>query len=532
MSWLIAITLLSFGVLAAGSTLNALGLDIDVTGIGGSPPPSGHRRQLRRPRAHPAPAPLQAVLEISPQARLVPIPRSFLGFSTEYWTLPVDERHIVLYRRVIGLVHVPGDGRFVLRIGGDSSDHAFWAPKVRAMPRWAYRVTPEWIQRTARVVRDSGLQVIIDLNLITGTPSLAAAWAHHAERELPAHSIIGFEVGNEPDLYERTIWTSELGGTRLAVQALPAAITPVSYALAYQAYEHALARAAPGVPLLAPALALPHRDRTWIRTLLRSPHPHLGTISVHMYPYDACVARRAGNYPTINRVLSPHAVTGMGEAVGSAVTMARRDGLPVRVTEFNSVTCGGTPGVSNTFATALWAPDALLELVRSGATAADLHVRVFSINAPFRFTADGIRARPLLYGLITFARMLGPDSRLVAVKLDAPPSADLSAWAVRRAPGTLNVLLIDKGRRSVRVRLRLPSSQTATVQRLLAAKASSTSGETLAGQHLNADAHFAGRFDAQRIAPTDGAYTVVVRRYSAALVTVPVAATTLAGGAR
>ncbi len=52
----------------------------------------------------------------------VRIQRSFFGLSTEYWTLPTDEHHTALYKRVLTMLHVPGDDRYVLRIGGDSSD--------------------------------------------------------------------------------------------------------------------------------------------------------------------------------------------------------------------------------------------------------------------------------------------------------------------------------------------------------------------------------------------------------------------------
>ena len=521
---LIVVTLLGVGILAGGS---ALGIDVDVSG-GPAPPPRPAPHRQRHRRQAPATVLPRAELTIGSQERLTDIPRSFLGFSTEYWTLPVDERHIMLYRRVIGLVHVPGDGRFVLRIGGDSSDHALWEPAVHDLPHWAFALTPRWIARTARVVRASGLRVIIDLNFITGTPRLAAAWARQAERELPPHSIMGFEVGNEPDLYVRTLWTLQLGHG-LAAGLLPRAITPSTYAGAYRAYERSLAAVAPKVPLLAPALALPRRDRVWIEALLRSPHPNLGTVSVHVYPYTACATPGASNYPTVARILSERAATVMASAVAPAVALAHQAGLPVRVTEFNSVSCEGRAGVSNAFATALWAPDALFELAGAGVTAADLHVRGFSINAPFHFTARAIRARPLLYGLILFTRMLGPDSRLVPLRTQGALSTDLTAWAVRHAGGALNVLLIDRGKRSVRVILRLPSDGAATVQRLVAPTPSSTSGVTLDGQHLDSNARWKGSRTTQTVEPSDGRYVVVVRHYSAALVSVRVGSDTLIG---
>ena len=57
--------------------------------------------------------------------------------------------------RVLALMHVPGDGRFVLRIGGDSSDRSFWDPDIRRLPHWAFEVTPDFVERTAKR-RDGG----------------------------------------------------------------------------------------------------------------------------------------------------------------------------------------------------------------------------------------------------------------------------------------------------------------------------------------------------------------------------------------
>ena len=164
--------------------------------------------------------------------------------------------------------------------------------------------------------------------------------------------------------------------------------------------------------------------------------------------------------------------------------VAHAAGLKFRLTEFNSVTCGGKPGVSNTFATALWAPDALFTAMRAGADGANLHVRASTVNAPFAITKGGLDARPLLYGLMLFNRTLGPQARLVRLHLTAPRSLDLSAWAVQIRGKILHVLLIDKGRRTVRVELHLPTSAPAGVQRLLAPSPYSRYGVTLAGQQL------------------------------------------------
>jgi hypothetical protein len=140
-----------------------------------------------------------------------------------------------------------------------------------------------------------------------------------------------------------------------------------------------------------------------------------------------------------------------------------------------------------------------------------------------------VLARPLLYGLILFKRMLGPDSRLVPVVLRSAAALHLKAWAVRVGHDTLNVLLIDKGRRSIAVALRLPTAFPGHVQRLLASSASAQSGVTLAGQHLTGAVTWRGRPTMQTIQPHAGDYLVRVRGQSAAMLSVRVAPRTLAG---
>ena len=469
------------------------------------------------------PGPASVSVRVAVNGPTVGIPRSFLGFSTEYWTLPVDENHIALYRRVLALLHTPGDGRFVLRIGGVSSDHSFWQLAVHRSPEWAFAITPRWIARTARIVRQSRLRVIIDLNLITATPALNADLAREAVAALPRGSIAAFEIGNEPDVYNHQVWGVRLEGDRTANGALPSSLTAGTYATMFSADARSLHAVAPTVALQGPALADPRLSLGWIARLLAGRHPRLDAVSVHEYPYTACARPGAPAYPTIGKLLSPRTTTRMANAVTPAVRLARRSALPVRVSEFNSVTCGGVRGVSNSFASALWAPSALFAFVRAGVSSADLHVRAFSINAPFGFDRAGVVPRPLLYGLILFTRMLRPGSRLVRVRVQGPAGAPLRAWAVRQTRRRLSILLIDRTTRAVRVGVPLPSHRRATVQRLVAPSARATSGETLDGQWLGADLRWKGRKRVERVAPHGGRFTITVRAMSAELMTTQLA---------
>jgi hypothetical protein len=461
-----------------------------------------------------------AQLEIAPNAPTTPIPKAFLGLSLEWWNLPFDDQHLDLFQRVIQLLHVPGDAPFVVRVGGDSSDHTLFDPQVQRLPSWAYGLTRAFVVEGARDTRELGVRVIIDVNLITGTPQAAATLVAQAQRLMPPRSVIGYEIGNEPDLYSQSFWVATTQGGQGIAPTLPPAITPASYAAHYNAYARAMVPIARGIPLLAPALANPRHSLDFIRTLLASPHPGLGVLSGHRYPYSACAAPGSKLFPTIDRVLSEAATHGMAQSVEPMVILAKRAGLSARLTEFNSVTCGGLRGVSNTFATSLWAPDAIFELLRDGFVGVNLHARHEAVNGPFTFNRAGFKARPLLYGLIMFARTLGPGARLVTVQQQIPRSLPLKAWAVEVSGHRLHVLLINKGPRSATVSLGIPASGPATLERLLAPSVSAHNGMTLAGQSLDANGNWSGKRRIESVAPRAGRYLVGAPPYSATLLSV------------
>jgi hypothetical protein len=463
---------------------------------------------------------LHADVSISLRARARSVPRSFLGLSTEYWDVPVYERRLGSFERILSRLHVPGDGRLVLRIGGDSADRSFWDPGAQTMPGWVFELTPRGLRRTGILVHRTGVRLILDLNLVTGSPLIAAQWASAAERRLPHASVVGFEIGNEPDIYSHRYWLARLAATRLGASVLPDALSAGSYARDFRSYAQALVQVAPVVPLLGPALAHPALDANWIRGLIEGAHPGLGTVSEHAYPLSACAKRSSRAYPTIARVLSERASAGIARSVKAAVLLAHRAGLRFRLTELNSVTCGGRPGVSDTFATALWAPDALFELLRTGVDGINVHVRTNTINAAFTPTTRGLRARPLLYGLILFASTLGPNAQLLDSQVHSTSSLHLKAWAVRVRGDVLHVLLIDKSNRSAAVYLHLPALGPATVERLLAPSVRSSSGVTFAGRELGDDGRWQGQLTGQIIHPGARGYELTIAAASAVLLRV------------
>ncbi len=435
------------------------------------------------------------------RAGTVKLPRSFFGLSIEYPELPMFERFRPAFERFLSLVRIAGNGPQVIRIGGNSADLTFWNPGKQSLPPHAFVLTDAWYRQTAVLVRQLRLRLLLDLGLRHSTAAAAARQAAAAQARLPSNSVAGFEIGNEPDHYGN--------GYSIA-----------DYVRDFRAYRQALARVAPAVPALGPAITRVPTDTDWLRAVLSGDHAQLGVLTGHRYPLGACAHPGQPLYPTVPKLLSERVAAGFAQSVRPAVLIAHAARRPFRLDEFNSVTCGGVPGVSNTFATALWAPDALFELLQTGIDAVNLHIRSTKINGPFALTAQGPRPRPLFYGLVLFARMLSPGGRLLRLAVHAPSSIDLKAWAARVPGNVLHVLLIDKSRRPVSVDLRLPAGAPATVQRLLAPSPSSTRGVTLAGQRLGPDGRWRGRPAIETVAHRPGGYRVSVPGYSAVMLSV------------
>ena len=504
--------------------------------------------------------PNDAQVTVSGQSPTVAIPSQFLGLSTEFTTLPLVEKHLVLWERVLGeLAHTGSVPALPLRIGGDSAEHVRFEAHA---PPWAFSPTKQLVDDTAEAISGAKLQVILNINTVSSTQQEASAWMRDLWNRLlnvRGGGLAAFEIGNEPDIYNQGSWKRGIGlegnapdnPAGVAPADLPKEITPTSFAKQFQAYADALHSAVPQVPVIAPAIAEATDSVGWIKTLLRYRTPNLKVLSAHVYPYSACAKPGDPTYPTIQKILSEDATHGMARTVRPSILVARQAGLPLRLTEINSVTCGGLEGVSNTFATALWAPDALFEVMNAGVSGVNLHARVTSINRPFSFDDQGLQTRPLLYGLMLFARMMGAgNDRLVPVQLrTGSQSLHLKIWAVKgdaeepdygpdgslsgppsliRNP--LKVLMINKGRTSALIHLRLPTNSRAFVERLLAPSASSTSGVTLEGQQFNHQAEWQGKEILQTLTPAqDGSYAVRVGGESAAILTVPVSASTLNG---
>jgi glycosyl hydrolase family 79 len=467
------------------------------------------------------------------------IPSGFLGLSMEFQAVPaytgsdphaVDPVLVTLIRALS-----PGQ-RPVIRIGGDSTDVS-WVPSAGVRPPrfsgYSYPLTPSWLASAAAFAHELHARMILGLNLAADEPALDAAEARAFARAFGRSSIAGLEIGNEPNLFA-TIPEWKLGNGR-SVTARPRGYGPASYQREVAAVRAALPAARPAWVLAGPALAAnenPDPGGVWTRGMtayLRS-EPAVRDLTVHRYPLKRCfVSRTSPQTPTISHLLSQYSTAGLSRGVGVWIRDARALGRTVRVDELGSVACRGKPGVSDTFASALWATDVLFSLASAGVGGVNFHTLPDAAYEPF--TVGRVAGRwsahvePEYYGLRLFAQAAPAGSRLVAVG-GARHTVSLSAWATRAPDGSERLVLIDKAPGRARtVRVAVPSGDLAgevTIERLTAPSVAARGGVRLGG-HTYGRSTTTGELGPPRTtrAPSGDRRTVVVRvpGASAALVT-------------
>jgi hypothetical protein len=361
------------------------------------------------------------------------------------------------------------------------------------VPSWAKgRVTPADLEHLGALSVSSGWRV--DLGLTLGHPDAAAA----ANEASVATRLIGsglstVEIGNEPDVYA-------------ADKSLePYGHSSSDYRNEVAAYRTAIAATAPGVQMAGPDTA----GVDGLAAYAGNEGPGLSFLTQHFYPLTRC----GGRHPTIADLLSPATRQRQTSLVDSVVAAASTVGLPVRIDETNSASCGGEDGVSNTLASALWTVDYLLLAGQRGVAGVDVHGglaacrgytvlcvpgaagsaaearpgidRVADASLGAAVGTGPLSAQPVFYGLLLVRQLEGGRWLSVGSK----PASPLRVFALAMADGSVRVVLDNPDRGfSARVVIRVGARRAVTsVLRLTGPSLASTSGIRLGGAAVATD---------------------------------------------
>jgi hypothetical protein len=352
------------------------------------------------------------------------------------------------------------------------------------------------------------------VNLGHYDPPAAAQEAAAAQRLLGT-SLAGVEIGNEPDRFVRKQMRSP--GWDFAAYVPQAA-----------AYRAAIRAAAPGVPIAGPDPSTGVAGLRWVRAVAASPTLRPALLTDHYYPLSSC-----GYRPTISELLSPNVRRSESEVLGKAVAIAHARATPLRMDEANSISCEGRPGVSDTFASALWALDYTARAMAAGVAGLNFHDLLDKpgayspLIAPSRgaLATGALHAAPEWYALLAAHALVDGQTgwRPVHAQVTGIAAGELSASAMRAPDGQLRLVLVDydpPGSPPLAVHLRVSRGLArGSVLRLTAPSPAATAGVRLGGRGVAPNGTWTPPPALPRVSGRAGLLAVQVAPSSAAVVT-------------
>lgn len=257
------------------------------------------------------------------------------------------------------------------------------------------------------------------------TSNLRLGIAEAGEAILGEH-LLGFQVGNEPDLYATH-------GSR------PPTYSQQDYFNEFGTVVQAIAND-PQIPtrnnLVAPSVNSGpwSPESVWDTGFVSAYSGALGALAVEHYPDDNCAAA----FPNggFGAPKDPQAVFAnyLNHTSGIAVVapylnssaFAQQSGKPFLMFETNTASCGGFPGVSDAFGAALWAADYGMQMAYSNFSGALLHVGGESdtynpFTPPPTNMSDiyGWTVGPVFYAAVVLAEAFGTSGSAQIVDLQA-----------------------------------------------------------------------------------------------------------------
>jgi hypothetical protein len=212
------------------------------------------------------------------------------------------------------------------------------------------------------------------------------------------------------------------------------------------------------------------------------------------------------------------------------LSVSRRSRIPFRMDEANSVSCGGRAGVSDTFASALWASDYISQAMAAGATGINLqgnpanclgYTPVCGSSAAY-LQAGVLTARPVWYALLLTKGLIGDRPLRTSVSSTQP--ANVAVRALRTPNGGLHIVIVDEdppGSRPVALSLHVGKRfRAGSVLELSAPSPQASAGVTLGGRAVARDGSWQAVRPLPRAAVRAGVMGLTVAPSSAVLLTV------------
>lgn len=385
-------------------------------------------------------------------------------------------------------------GQGVLRIGGNSVDKSSW----NGFDPTATKLVPSHVDALAGFLQKTGWTVIYGINMANNSSGNSAEEASYVAQTLGS-SLIGFEIGNEPDLYVKNKYR-------------PRGWDYNNYLSEWKNLATAITHAAPGIALTGPAVA--DSIPGYVVPFAQDAGSQISTLTSHYYRNDANSERPT---PSIDILLQPDQNLIQNIQIQTKSAANLENGF--RLAEFNSFVNQGTPGISNAYASALWVLDVMFTCALNHCTGVNLHGGQQEAFAAITDNNGVVQqAQPIFYGLKLFAQLAQGASRTVNLSI-SDTGINFSAYGVFRVDNGQNILLINKDlSRSVQTTVDFPPSVNKILRwDLTGPSLGSTTGVLLNGFPIHPDGSWAGASAASQMANTNGSVSLTVPPFTAIL---------------
>jgi hypothetical protein len=392
------------------------------------------------------------------------IPATFEGLSFETQILTANPGFLNVNNAVlIQLIKNLGPG--LLRIGGGTSDEVYWSENIRTGSTSADSLTTSDIDRLSAFSKAIGWQVLFGLNLGSNDVAAAANEALYVNSSL-GDNLYAFQSGNEPDVFNY--------GMR------PPTYNYSGYQVEWETYLSAVRSAVPQAAFAGPDVAY---NTDWITAFAGNEAKNVKLLDGHYY----LTGPATEPYITYQTILAYS--TKLPNYLLTLKNASVQYNLPYRVTESNNIYGGGKKGVSDVFASALWALDFIWTVAENNGVGFNFHGGDSLYYSPVLVQNGVLKASPEYYAMLAF-KYGGTGGTIIPANISNDQYC--SAYACEKTDGTYAFTLINKDEKN-NYSFNIQLNKTASgiqVARLAAPSVTATTGTTFAGAMVNADGTF------------------------------------------
>lgn len=366
---------------------------------------------------------------------------------------------------LIQLIKNLGPG--ILRIGGGTSDKITWTGNARNSSTPPNTLTITDIDQLSAFSKLTGWPVLFGLNLGSYQVTASANEAAYIYNSLGSN-LYAFQFANEPNYFSAN-------GLRAGYYAVN------DYLKDWEAYYATIKPLTAQASFAGPDVV---QGSDWISSFAGTENSKVKLIDGHYYiAGPATDPSITYQYLLATDATLPIYLQGLFSA-GS------KYGLPFRITECNNIWGGGKAGVSDIFASALWALDFMWTVAENNGQGINFHDGQGIIYSPLTMSAGSVVVHPEYYAMLAF-KYASAGGTIIPAKISAT-NFNCSAYACVKTDNSYTITLINREEtNNITFNIQLSTAALSVqIARLTAPSITSTTNVTFAGSATNANGAF------------------------------------------